>query len=104
LVEARIPHRAPRPSLAMRSPGRWRPAPWPAHRRSRRGRPGSIWSSRPGSDAVPGSTRTAAAEPNHSECADPEETRLQHECPFWAQAARELVLAIEDSVGPPPPQ
>jgi len=45
-----------------------------------------------------------ADEPNHSECADPEETRLQHQCPSWAQTARALAVAIEEAVGPAPPQ
>lgn len=43
-----------------------------------------------------------ADEPNQSEFNDPDELRLQQECPLWAQAATEIVLAIEAAVGAPP--
>lgn len=45
-----------------------------------------------------------ADEPNQTSFADPEETRLQRECPLWAQAISELVLAVDSAIGPAPPQ
>ncbi len=41
-----------------------------------------------------------ADEPDQSDFSDPEEVRLQRECPLWTQAAREIVLAIQEALGP----